>query len=142
MNQSTQSSVKRPRTFTHKLTSTLMAFLISFAPVAVVGLAVGGLTIGNVAMAGPSLNNGSAPPAAGGDATFNDVTTTVCAVADGLTGPLGIGIGFLVLVAGLIALQVASRDAMPMIARAAIGTTLILGSSTAFAALLAAPCGG
>ena len=140
MKQSAQPSAKSPRTFTHRFTATLVAFLMSFAPMAVVGLAVGGLSVSSVAMAGPSLTNGSAPPAAQGDNAFNGVTTTVCAVANGLTGPLGVGIGFLVLVAGLIALQVASRDAMPMIARAAVGTTLILGSSTAFAALLARPC--
>ncbi len=139
MKQSTQSSAKHPRTFTRKLASTLMACLMSFAPVAVVGLAIGGLTVGNVAVA-QVLSNGTATPTADGDTAFGEVTNTVCAVANGLTGPLGIGIGFLVLVAGLIALQVASRDAMPMIARAAVGTTLILGSSTAFAALLQAPC--
>ena len=97
-------------------------------------LVLGTLTLSGVAFA--QLTNGSTAVTATGDEAFTNVTSTVCGVADGLTGPLGIGIGFLVLVAGLVALQVASRDAIPMIARAAVGTALLLGSSLAFAAIL------
>ena len=95
------------------------------------------LTLSGVAFAANAGgSNGNTPVTSDGDTAFVNVTETVCGVANGLTGPLGIAIGFCVLVAGLIALQVASRDAVPMIARAAVGTALLLGSSLAFAAIL------
>lgn len=118
-----------------KVAAGLLALTMSLTPLAVVGFAIGSLTLGSVATAG-TLTNGGTATTADGDGAFVNVTTTVCGVANGLTGPLGIAIGFCVLVAGLIALQVASRDAIPMIARAAVGTALILGSSLAFAAIL------
>lgn len=79
-------------------------------------------------------------PGGDGEAAFTNVTTVVCGVANAFQGPLGIGIGFLVLVAGLIAMQVASRDALPMITRAAVGTALLIGAGAAFGALLVQPC--
>lgn len=118
-----------------KFVAGLVALVKSSIPT--LSFAVSTMMLRGVALA----QEGTGTPNADGDGTFENVTDTVCAVAAGLYGPLGIGLGFLVLVAGLIALQVASRDAMPMIARAGIGTALIIGASTAFAALLAEPCG-
>jgi hypothetical protein len=83
--------------------------------------------------------------AAGGDTVtttgsaenaFGNVKNSVCQVAKGLRGPVGIAVGFLVLVAGLIAMQVANRDAIPMISRAMVGTALLLGASAAFSAIV------
>jgi hypothetical protein len=81
--------------------------------------------------------NGSATPS-GGD-PFGNVTSVVCGVADALQGPVGIGVGLLVLAAGLIMMQLANRDAIPMISRAVIGTALLIGGTAAFTALITAP---
>jgi hypothetical protein len=70
------------------------------------------------------------------DNAFANVRASVCQVAKGLKGPVGIAVGFLVLVAGLIAMQVANRDAIPMISRAMVGTALLLGASAAFTAIV------
>jgi hypothetical protein len=67
---------------------------------------------------------------------FENVRAVTCAVARALTGPVGIAIGFLVLVGGLIAMQVANRDAIPMITRAVAGTALLIGAGAAFAAIV------
>lgn len=84
---------------------------------------------------------GSQVPA-GGD-PFDNVQTVVCGIANALQGPVGIAVGLLVLVGGLIAMQLANRDAIPMISRAVIGTALLIGSSAAFAALIVDDgCGG
>lgn len=72
---------------------------------------------------------------AGGD-PFTNVQTVVCGVATAIQGPVGIAVGLLVLVAGLVAMQLANRDAIPMISRAVIGTALLIGASAAFAALI------
>jgi TrbC/VIRB2 pilin len=73
-----------------------------------------------------------------GDGTdpFLNVATATCTVANWLKGPVGIAVGFLVLVAGLIAMQVANRDAIPMITRAVIGTALLIGAAATFAAII------
>jgi hypothetical protein len=85
------------------------------------------------------------PPAAGGGGgnarpagndPFGNVQVVTCGIARALTGPVGIAIGFLVLVAGLIAMQVANRDAIPMITRAVGGTALLIGAGAAFAAIV------
>jgi hypothetical protein len=77
-----------------------------------------------------------------GDDVFSNVQESVCVVAEGLKGPVGIAIGFLVLVAGLVAMQVANRDAIPMISRALVGTALLLGAGAAFTAIITAnECG-
>jgi hypothetical protein len=83
------------------------------------------------------LANGSATP--GGADPFGNVTAVVCGVASALQGPVGIGVGLLVLAAGLIMMQVANRDAIPMISRAVIGTALLIGGTAAFTALIVAP---
>jgi hypothetical protein len=75
---------------------------------------------------------------AAGTDPFANVSRAVCNVAIWLRGPVGIAIGFLVLVGGLIAMQVANRDAIPMITRALIGTALLMGAGTAFTALVTA----
>ena len=72
---------------------------------------------------------------AGGD-PFANVTQATCNVATWLKGPVGIAVGFLVLVAGLIAMQVANRDAIPMVTRAVIGTALLIGAGVAFTAII------
>jgi hypothetical protein len=74
--------------------------------------------------------------AAGGENPFANVQTATCTVATWLQGPVGIAVGFLVLVAGLIAMQVANRDAIPMITRAVIGTALLIGAGATFAAII------
>ncbi|MGL4608831.1 MAG: TrbC/VirB2 family protein [Trueperaceae bacterium] len=80
---------------------------------------------------------------AGGDETFGTVQEAVCNVATSLQGPVGIAVGFLVLVGGIIAMQVANRDAIPMISRAVIGTALLMGAGAAFAAIVTGTgCGG
>jgi hypothetical protein len=78
---------------------------------------------------------------AGGD-PFTNVTQATCNIAGWLRGPVGVAVGFLVLVAGLIALQIANRDAIPMVSRAVIGTALLLGAAAAFSAIVTAQgCG-
>lgn len=72
----------------------------------------------------------------GGGDPFLNVKTATCTVANALQGPVGIAVGFLVLVAGLIAMQVANRDAIPMITRAVIGTALLIGAGAAFTAIV------
>jgi hypothetical protein len=94
-----------------------------------------GLAFANPATGG----TGGADVATGagnGDDAFKNVKTSVCTVAKGLKGPVGIAVGFLVLVAGLVAMQVANRDAIPMISRAMIGTALLLGAGAAFTAIV------
>jgi ABC-type enterobactin transport system permease subunit len=67
---------------------------------------------------------------------FVNVQNSVCTIAAALRGPAGVAVGFLVLVAGLVAMQVANRDAIPMISRALVGTALLLGAGAAFAAII------
>ena len=125
-----------------------VALLMSFAPVIGIGVAMSGLTLGSVAFAQPPAEE---PPAAGGtgdDAVSTAVTgdelgniqDVACNAANIIRGPAGIAIGFLVVVGGIIALQVASRDAMPLIGRGIFGTALLLGAGAAFAAVVSAPC--
>jgi hypothetical protein len=70
------------------------------------------------------------------DDVFDNVTASVCVVAKALKGPVGIAVGFLVLVGGIVAMQVANRDAIPMISRALVGTALLLGAGAAFTAII------
>jgi hypothetical protein len=67
---------------------------------------------------------------------FINVTAATCTIAGWLKGPVGIAVGFLVLVGGLIAMQVANRDAIPMVTRAVIGTVLLIGAGAAFTAIV------
>jgi hypothetical protein len=97
-------------------------------------LGVGSLALGQTI----TLGNGQAQPTA--ETPFDNVIDVTCAVADALQGPVGIAIGFLVLIGGLIAMQVANRDAIPMITRAVAGTALLIGAGAAFAALITEPC--
>jgi hypothetical protein len=99
------------------------------------------LSLGGLAFARPPVAAG--PPAVAGDSAlgaagdpFINVQTVTCRVAKALQGPIGIAIGFLVLVGGLIAMQVANRDAIPMITRAVAGTALLIGAGAAFAAIV------
>jgi hypothetical protein len=74
---------------------------------------------------------------------FLNVTQATCNIAGWLRGPVGMAVGFLVLVGGLIALQIANRDAIPMVSRAVIGTALLMGAAAAFSAIVTAQgCGG
>jgi hypothetical protein len=98
----------------------------------------------SVAFANPAPAGGGGVPAvpptavaAGGD-PFLNVTQATCNVARNLRGPVGIAVGFLVLVGGLIAMQVANRDAIPMVSRAVIGTALLMGAGAAFTAIVTA----
>lgn len=93
-----------------------------------------------VAFAGTGAGAGGADATTGAgdsDSIFTNVQTSVCAVAKGLKGPVGVAVGFLVLVGGLVAMQVANRDAIPMISRAVVGTALLLGAGAAFTAIIA-----
>lgn len=126
--------------------SGLLALLLSLTPLAATGVVTGVLLVASTAYAtgGSEFGNGDeevqqgTPEATG--AGFASVQAAVCNAAKALQGPVGIGIGFLVLVGGIIMVQVASRDALPMIARAAFGTALLLGAGAAFAAIVADPC--
>jgi hypothetical protein len=77
-------------------------------------------------------------PSPDGQNPFVNVASVTCTIANWLRGPVGIAIGFLVLVAGLIAMQVANRDAVPMITRAVVGTALLIGAGATFAAIITA----
>ncbi len=79
---------------------------------------------------------GDRPVSTGTANPFERVVTATCTVATWLQGPVGIAVGFLVLVGGLIAMQVANRDAIPMITRAVIGTALLIGAGATFAAIV------
>jgi hypothetical protein len=91
--------------------------------------------VGNIAFAQAGGADGTTGTG-DSDSIFTNVQTSVCAVAKGLKGPVGVAIGFLVLVGGLIAMQVANRDAIPMISRALVGTALLLGAGAAFTAII------
>jgi type IV secretion system protein TrbC len=95
------------------------------------------LSVGSLAFAAaaPAGGGGAAATPAAGD-PFTNVQLVVCGLANAITGPVGIAIGFLVLVAGLIAMQVANRDAIPMITRAVAGTALLIGAGAAFTAIV------
>ena len=120
-----------------RLGAGVVTLLLSLTPLATTALFVTGASVSTVALASDADQ-----PVAENDGTtaFANVQMAVCNVARALQGPVGIGIGFLVLVGGIIMVQVASRDALPMIARAAFGTALLLGASAAFAAIVAQPC--
>jgi hypothetical protein len=98
------------------------------------------LSLGSLAFARPPAAAGATGDSALGAAgdPFINVQTVTCRVAKALQGPIGIAIGFLVLVGGLIAMQVANRDAIPMITRAVAGTALLIGAGAAFAAIVTA----
>lgn len=127
--ESRMQSVKR------SFATSLLSLVVASAPLLTVGIGVGILMNGSVVSAqDTTVGEGNVTGA------FDNVQNAVCNAAKALQGPVGIGIGFLVLVGGIIALQVASRDALPMIARAAFGTALLMGAATAFAAIVATPC--
>ena len=124
-----------------QLAAGLVALLMSFAPVIGIGIAVSGLTLGSAAFA---VAEGSDDDLTG-DADETDLSTVqeaACNAANIIRGPAGLAIGFLVVVGGIIALQVASRDAMPLIGRGIFGTALLLGAGAAFAAVVSEPCTG
>ena len=98
-------------------------------------LSLGSLAFARPQPAGPAGGGGAAGTPAAGD-PFGNVQLVVCGLANAITGPVGIAIGFLVLVAGLIAMQVANRDAIPMITRAVAGTALLIGAGAAFTAIV------
>ena len=123
--------------FLKRLSAGIVTLLLSITPLATTALFVSGLTVGGISFANPADQTVADSD---GTTTFTNVQVAVCNVAKALQGPVGIGIGFLVLVGGIIMVQVASRDALPMIARAAFGTALLLGASAAFAAVVVAPC--
>lgn len=85
--------------------------------------------LANLSFAADTTMTGAGDP-------FVNVQKATCTVAKALQGPVGIAVGFLVLVGGLIAMQVANRDAIPMISRAVIGTALLIGAAAAFAAIV------
>lgn len=126
MKVSRLSSLARPNTVTRLL---MIAFFLLFS------------AVGSLAFAGqPQAGAGGAPPGdsalGGAGDPFTNVQEVTCRVAKALQGPVGIAIGFLVLVGGLIAMQVANRDAIPMITRAVAGTALLIGAGAAFAAIV------
>ena len=119
----------------------LLALLLSLTPLATTSLFVAGFTLGATTLAQEANDTDVADAEKEtADGAFKNVQVAVCNAAKALQGPVGIGIGFLVLVGGIIMVQVASRDALPMIARAAFGTALLLGAGAAFAAIVQQPC--
>jgi hypothetical protein len=92
--------------------------------------------VSGLAFAGPGGTPGDRPVSTGTANPFERAVTATCTVATWLQGPVGIAVGFLVLVGGLIAMQVANRDAIPMITRAVIGTALLIGAGATFAAIV------
>ena len=103
--------------------------------VTLTGLFMSALTVGSTAFAQIGRGGGEIVGTDGID-PFTNVINVVCNTAQWLQGPVGIAIGFLVLVAGIIAMQVASRDALPMMGRAVVGTALLVGAGTAFGAIV------
>jgi ABC-type enterobactin transport system permease subunit len=102
-----------------------------------ISIIVAALLSSSLAFAGAGTGTqGDSPIAPGTTNPFIKVQTATCTVATWLQGPIGIAVGFLVLVAGLIAMQVANRDAIPMITRAVIGTALLIGAGATFAAII------
>ena len=99
-------------------------------------LAVVSILVSSSAVSSVAFAQGDKKIVGSGEDPFTNVTSTVCNVAEWLQGPVGLALGFLVLVGGIIAMQVASRDALPMIGRALVGTALLLGAGTAFGAII------
>ena len=123
-----------------KLITRLVAFMMAFTPIAGAGVILGSWILGSVAAAAPQPDlevTGKGDNAKG----LKNVQLVACNAAKIIRGPAGIAIGFLVVVGGIIALQVASRDALPLIGRGVFGTALLLGASAAFAAVVSTPCG-
>lgn len=125
-----------------KIITKLVSLVMVTMPLAAVGLVAGGLVLSNVAIAQPTTTTTPLTQTGTEADGLTNVQDVACNAANIIRGPAGIAIGFLVVVGGIVALQVASRDALPLIGRGVFGTALLLGATAAFAAVVQTPCAG
>jgi hypothetical protein len=93
-----------------------------------------------LALTALAVFGGNASAQAPGD-PLAPMTKFICGVANTLAGPLGLAIGFLVLMGGGVALAVSGRRAFGTISWGAIGTVVLVSGAAIFAALFGKSAG-